>query len=247
MAEPDVRVYPDAAGVAAAAAGAFSEAVADAVVARGRFTVALSGGGTPLALYRALARPPHDSTIPWESVYIFWGDERLVPPDDPESNYAQARAAFLDALPIPPANIHRARGILGAAAVIDYAAQLRIAGRAEGEGRDWPRFDLVLLGLGSDGHTASLFPGSPAEASEPVVQVAARYEGRPADRLTLTPRVFNDARRVWFLVTGEGKAAAVTAALREPPDPQARPAQRIHPAGGTVTWWLDAAAARLLA
>lgn len=150
---------------------------------------------------------------------------------------------LLDKVPIPAENIHRVRGELPpAAAVLDYTAQLRAFAA---NGRDWPRFDLVLLGLGSDGHTASLFPGSPAaDAPGTAVQaVTADYEDRPSQRLTLTPPVFNDARHILFLVTGANKAQAVTAVLEGPFDPVQWPAQRIQPHRGTVTWFIDQAAA----
>ncbi len=174
---------------------------------------------------------------------FFWGDERLVPPEDAGSNYFHAAQLLLDRVQIPAENIHRVQGELPpAAAVSDYTKQLKAFAA---EGRAWPRFDLVLLGLGSDGHTASLFPGSPA-ADPPgtaVKTVTADYEDRPSQRLTLTPAVFNDARHILFLVTGANKAQAVTAVLKGPTNLVQWPAQRIQPHSGTVTWFIDQAAA----
>lgn len=247
MAEPILRVSPDAAALAEAAASRFLLEATAAVEERGRFLVCLSGGATPLGLYRVLAASPYRDAVPWASVEVFWGDERLVPKDDPENSYSQARDALLDPVAVPVANIHRVRSTMSpSAAVADYTARLRAAARATRSAAGWPRFDLVLLGLGRDGHTASLFPGSPVEQTAPVVAVMADYDGRPANRVTLTPPVFDDARRVWFLVTGEGKAEAVASTLQGPDDPARWPAQRIRPLGGELSWWLDPGAARLL-
>ena len=156
-----VRVFADAAALSEAAAVLFVQEAKTAVSAHNRFLVALSGGTTPAAMFRLLATPPLSNQVPWPQTHLFWGDERLVPPDDPGSNYGQAHELLLRHVPIPPENIHRAKGELSpAAAVADYAAQL--AAMAE-NGRFFPRFDLAIMGLGSDGHTASLFPG-PAQA-----------------------------------------------------------------------------------
>jgi 6-phosphogluconolactonase len=225
------------------AADYLAQLLADEIGQRGVIAVALAGGGTPLGVYRRLAGLLDGGQ--WGAIHLFWGDERLVPPDHPESNYAQARAALLSRAPIPPENVHRVRGELPAAeAAADYAEQLRgwAATHDPGAPHPWPRFGLVLLGLGGDGHTASLFPGSPVEAAGPVVAVTADYEGRPAERVTLTPLVFNDARRVVFLVAGGGKAEAVRDTLNSD-DPARYPAQRIRPTAGWVTWLFDSDAA----
>jgi 6-phosphogluconolactonase len=214
------------------------------VAARGRALIALAGGGTPRPLYRRLTEPPYRRALSWERLHFFWGDERLVPPEDPGSNYGQ----FVELIGelADRASLHRVRGELelGAAAAA-YTREL--AAVAEGE-QLWPRFDLVLLGLGSDGHTASLFPGQrdPAEDTAPVLAVTGEYEDRPAQRVTLTPALFNDAAHVIFLVSGDAKAEAVRAALQEKVRPVERPAQRIRPANSRVTWFLDRAAASLL-
>jgi len=215
------------------------EAVAD----RGRFSVALSGGSTPQALFTLLASAPYISQLPWREMHFFWGDERLVPPGDAGSNYFQAAQLLLEQIELPAENIHRVRGELPPeAAVADYTAQLRSFAAGQ---TGWPRFDLVLLGLGSDGHTASLFPGS-AVKDEPgiaVKAVTAFYEDRPAQRLTLTPAVFNDSRQALFLVTGANKAEAVASVLEGESEPEQWPAQRIQLSNGTVTWLIDQEAA----
>jgi 6-phosphogluconolactonase len=218
--------------------------VAEAAVARnGRCLLALSGGSTPQALFRRLSRPDYAGRSFWADCNVLWGDERLVPPDDPESSYKMAHDLLLRHVPIPAGQIYRARGEWAAAdAAAHYEQQLRQLAPA---GRDWPRFDLVLLGLGGDGHIASLFPGPipPEESSRPVITVTADYEGRPANRLSLTPLVFNDAHHLLFLVTGASKAEAVRAIDQAPYDPETWPAQRIRPHDGQVAWFLDEAAA----
>lgn len=212
----------------------------------GRFTIVLSGGGTPQDLFSRLAQPPYQSQLPWQQMHFFWADDRLVPPDNPGSNYYHAARLLLDHVPVPTANIHRVKGDLPPeSAVLDYTDQLR---SVAAEGRSWPRFDLVLLGMGSDGHTASLFPGSPIKEAPgiSVKAVTAQYEDRPSQRITLTAAVINDARRVIFLVTGANKAATLSAVLQGPRDLAKLPAQRIQPISGTLTWLVDQAAASAL-
>jgi 6-phosphogluconolactonase len=214
-----------------------------AIQTRGLATFVLSGGSTPLALYRRLAADP--GRLDWGRVHLFWGDERLVPADDDGSNYGQAYQSLIQHIPIPVANVHRIKGELPAAeAAAHYAGVLRDFGATHDPGapHPWPRLDVVLLGLGDDGHTASLFPGSPP-ASEPVIAVTADYGGRPANRVSLTPLVLNDARRIFFLAAGAGKAKAVSRAIEGPADPAQLPAQRIRPGEGETFWFLDHAAA----
>lgn len=246
MAKPTLRIFDTPGDLSQAAARLFATLAAEAVAARGVFTVALSGGSTPQMLYRLLSQPPYVTEVPWRQTHLFWGDERLVPPDAPGSNFGPVAQTLLNQAAIPAANIHRVKGELESiAAVADYKEQLR---PFAGQGRRWPRFDLVLLGMGSDGHTASLFPGPipPAEVQEPVLAVTAEYEARPAHRLTLTPLVFNDARHVIFLITGENKAQALAAVLHGPYNPAQWPVQRLQPSQGSVSWLVDQAAASLL-
>ncbi|MCP4426879.1 MAG: 6-phosphogluconolactonase [Chloroflexi bacterium] len=238
-----MRVFKDKAALSEAAARLVTAVAQKSVSEHGRFLIALSGGGTPERMLRLFSQSPYANQMPWAKIRVFWGDERLVPPDAPGSNYGQAARLLLNHAPIPAQNIHRVKGEWGAAtAVSDYAAQLR---QLAEPGRAWPRFDLAVMGLGSDGHTASLFPGPipAAELREPVMAVTADYDGRPAQRVTFTPLVFNDARCVLFLVIGANKAKAVTAVLHAPYRPEKWPAQRIRPADGKLTWLLDETAA----
>jgi 6-phosphogluconolactonase len=238
----EIVVFPDADALAHEAAQRFVALVREAAASRGRFSVALSGGSTPGTLYRLLAEEPYRGQIPWAEVHLFWGDERCVPPDDPGSNYRLAEETLIARVPIPPGNVHRVRGEL------DPEEAARVYAR---ELRDFfcgprPRFDLVLLGLGEDGHTASLFPGSPVldETARLAAAEEAHYQDRPAHRVTLTLPVLNAARHVLFLITGGAKAGIVQTVLEG--EPGRLPAQRIRPIAGQLTWLLDAAAASQL-
>lgn len=207
----------------------------EALARRGRFLWALSGGGTPQGLYELLVAEPYRSQFPWSESYFFWGDERLVPPDDAGSNFRQAKRAIFDHVEIPAANIQRIPGELPAEwAARAYAGSLALSA---GPTEKWPRFDLVLLGLGADGHTASLFPGQTPPPAEPTLAVTADYEDRPSRRVTLTPMILNEARTALFLVTGRSKAAALAAVLAGPADPHSYPAQRIKLREGTTYWF----------
>ena len=239
---PEVLVCPNRPALARAAAAEFAHQAREAISQRGRFLVCLAGGSTPLEAYRLLAEPPFLTELPWEQMVILWGDERMVPPDDPESNYGQAQQAFLWGVPVRPEQVWRMQGEMPAdQAVAGYAARLRALASP---GLAWPRFDLVLLGLGADGHIASLFPHqrSALETNRPVIAVRAKYGDRPVKRLTLTPAVFNDARRVVFLVAGVEKAVALAASLDPASDPLSWPARRIDPPQGKVVWLVDTAA-----
>ena len=210
---------------------------------RGRFTWALAGGSTPRMLYGLLTSDFYRERLPWRAIHVFWGDERHVPPEHAESNFRMAREAMLDHVPLPAANVHRIRGEEPDArrAAIEYELELRrFFALADSE---WPCFDLVLLGLGADGHTASLFPGSKALRERERRVMAPWVESLREFRITLTPPVLNHARRVLFLVRGEEKAAAVHAVLEGAREPERYPAQAVE---GSRLWMLDRAAARLL-
>lgn len=235
-------VFPDIDELSLGAARFFESVVTEAIQQRGKALVALSGGSTPLKLFSQLSSAPLAERIDWKAVHFFWCDERCVPPEHPESNFGQARRAFLQPLTIPDANLHRIQGELEPEqAALAYRETLRQYRSVE---LDWPVFDLVLLGMGADGHTASLFPGEDSRMSTPVLAVTANYQGRPAQRITLTPLVFNAARQVLFLVAGEDKADAVRRVLTGPLDLNSYPAQAISPNNGSVSWFLDAGAAR---
>lgn len=238
-----VTVCETPAAVAETAAARFARAVEGAVTARGVARVALAGGRTPEALYRLLAEMPYRDVIDWSSVSVFWGDERCVPPDHPDSNYRMVREALLAHVAIPEANIHRMRGELAdpAAGAHEYEEVLREACCIEVD--TLPRLDLCLLGLGPDGHTASLFPGSPAIRERQRWVMAGWVEKFGAWRLTCTPPVINNARHVLFLVTGAEKAETVRAMLEGPVDPDRLPAQIVRPAYGQLEWLLDRDAA----
>ncbi len=219
------------------------ETSVEAISARGRFLLALNGGSTPTRTFQLLASEFHDK-VDWNKTHIFWGDERCVPSDDKESSYGQAREILLSKIPIPDSNVHRVNTDLGPdAASKDYASTLS---RFAQPPLDWPRFDLVLLGMGEDGHTASLFPGSAIHVSEPVLAVTGHYQDRPANRVTLTPPVLNSARTILFMVTGESKAETLSRVLGKEHNPQQLPAQRIDPKDGEVIWLTDEAAASRL-
>lgn len=241
-----IRIFDALEELYEAAATAVVRLANDAVAARGRFLLALSGGGTPLPLFGRLAQPPHLGKLPWEQTHVFWVDERLVPPDDEESNFGQAWSVLLRHVPVPREQIHAVPGTAAPAAAVDaYAKELAALASP---GLDWPRFDLVLLGLGADGHTGSLFPGATQDLPEdaPVVAVQAGYGGRPASRVTLTPAAINSAREAIFLVVGKSKAQALTRALTPGAGTGEVPARLIRPPNGSLTWFVDKEAASLL-
>jgi len=239
-----VEVLKDADAVARRGADLFAAAAQEATAARGAFTVALSGGETPGAMYRILAHQAFTQKIPWRRVHLYWGDERCVPPDSERSNYRLADESFIRHVPIPPDNVHRMRGEDDPAqAALDYENLLLAPpARPEHSPASLPALDLLLLGLGADGHTASLFPHSPALAAEDRLVVVNEAEGT-GRRLTLTVPVINAARHVVFVVTGAAKAGMVAAVLEEPRRPQAIPAQLVAPRKGMIIWLLDEAAA----
>ncbi len=241
-------VSPDAQGLAVRAAELFVTLAQRAAGEEGaRFTVALSGGGTPKVLYGLLAAPPYAGQVPWERVHLFWGDERHVPPDDAESNYRMVREALLSKISIPAENVHRVRAELpdAADAARDYAENMR--GFFELQPNEWPRFDLVLLGLGPDGHTASLFPGTDALHNTTDLVTAPFVQKFDARRITMTAPALNNAAVVAFLVAGADKAGVLHDVLDGPRQPDTLPAQLIAPANGTLLWMLDEAAAAHLA
>jgi 6-phosphogluconolactonase len=245
-----LQIFPDSQTLAQSAADLWAQVARQAVQERGRFIVALSGGSTPRLLYQRLAQPPYQTELPWEQTHVYWGDERSVPSTHPESSYGAALQDLLQHVPILTTNIHRVKGEWDArTAAGEYAGQLtQCANPVDNPGRTWPRFDLVLLGMGSDGHTASLFPGpiTEQEQTQPTMPVIAHYEDRPAQRITLTPLVFNDARLILFLVTGANKAETLAAVLHGPTDIVRYPAQRIQPHDGQLVWYIDQPAAQFV-
>lgn len=227
-------VVPDGKALTRAAAVFFVAKARAALQANRRFSVALSGGSTPRALYQLLAETP----LVWQNIHLFWGDERCVPPDHADSNYRMTAESLLTRIAIPPENVHRIPGELPPEeAALRYEDELQTYFGAA------PRFDLVLLGMGDDGHTASLFPGSPALAESVRWAVAAEHSAPPpplVSRVTLTFGVFNAARQVIFLVSGAGKAARLAEIRR---GEGSLPAARIQPASGELLWLVEQSAA----
>jgi 6-phosphogluconolactonase len=200
------------------------------------FRLALAGGSTPRCLYQLLASQEFRTQIPWERLHFFWGDERVVPHDHPQSNYRMAREALLKHVPVPRENIHP----VSTQASLEDTAQTYERELREHFGRGVPAFDLVLLGMGPDGHTASLFPASAALKERERLVVAHRVEGKGLDRITLTLPVLNQARRIFFLVTGKSKATTLRAAIA---GGGPLPVQQIAPRKGELVWLVDTAAA----
>lgn len=245
-------MFRDAEAAANAVAALFVEEAVRSVDARGRFSVVLSGGGTPRRTYESLSLSPFRGRIPWDRVHVFWGDERCVAPDDPRSNERMARAAFLDAVPLPADHIHPIRcGDAPAAAAARYDTSLRAFFSSPAAG-----LDLAFLGVGDNGHTASLFPHSPALAeqqrwaTEVFVDAAAgagtTAAGEDMWRVTLTAPFLNTAATVVFLATGPAKAQVIKDVVEGPYDPDRLPAQLIRPVQGDLRWYLDEEAAAYL-
>lgn len=248
VAEPEIRIAADREALMQLAAEEFAARAEAAIQARGAFAVALSGGSTPKELYARLASEAHPfrRRIAWDKVHFFWGDERHVPPDDRESNYRMAREAMLAQLPIAAANVQRilAENPDAAAAAVAYEQTLRQYFKlSPGE---LPRFDLVLLGLGPEGHTASLFPGNKVPRDSSRLVAATWVEKLHADRITLTPAVLNHAARVAFLVSGADKAEIIAQVIRGPQRPEELPAQCVRPELTSIVWLIDQAAASKL-
>jgi 6-phosphogluconolactonase len=240
----DIEIFSDRNTLVRAEADRFVALARAATAARGCCLAALAGGSTPKPLYELLASPPYAGQIDWSRLHLFWGDERCVPPDHPDSNYRMTRAALLDHVAIPAENVHRIRG---------EDDPQRAAEAYERTLRDWfgpehpPRrtFDVVLLGMGPDGHTASMFPGTAAPTETRHWVMAVHVEKpRALWRITLTTVVLNAAADVTFLVSGADKAPRLREVLQAPGE--RLPAQRIHPTNGALHWMVDDAAAAQL-
>ncbi|MFN2383774.1 MAG: 6-phosphogluconolactonase [Gemmatimonadota bacterium] len=236
-----------------AVAEAFAAAAAAAVSARGRFLAVLTGGSTVPPIYARLAAAPLASSIPWEKTHLFWSDERCVPPDHPDSNYDQARGALLDHVPVPPAHVHRLPGEdpNRERAAAAYKAVVREVTGSTNDAAG-ALFDFVLLGVGADAHVGSLFPQAPTVHVTNRLVTAVRLTDvaippPSIDRLTLTAPALNAGRETAVVATGSKKAPAVRDVLQRPRDLGRWPAQVIAPVEGTLTWFLDPAAAEELA
>lgn len=223
-------------------AGIFSQIAAEGVALRGRFSVALSGGSTPRPIHRMLCEEPYLSTIPWNRTYIFWVDDRFVPANDSASNYGAARSDFLDRVPIPEKQVHPMPVDL-ALEEGAVAYQEELVRFFQTRPSEMPVFDLICLGIGTDGHTASLFPGQSTLSETQRMVVAVRGGDPYVDRLTMTLPLINNARQIVFLVSGKKKAMILKAILKGPPG--RFPAQMIHPVHGNLTYILDREAASM--
>lgn len=230
----------DAPALARKAADTFRQLAQETIAQQGRFTVALSGGSTPKAMFALLASEPYRNAIHWAHVYIFWGDERCVPPDHADSNYRMTKETLLSKVPVPPENVFRMHGEQDPVqAAREYSAQLQQFFQTDA----WPRFDLVFLGMGADGHTASLFPGTSAlHAAADAIAVENYVEKLKIYRLTLTAATINQAQTIMFLVGGTDKAATLKAVLQGEYQPELYPSQLIQPVNGTLIWMVDEAA-----
>ncbi len=233
-----VEVYPDGAAASRAAAEAAADVMIQAVERNGRATVALSGGSTPVEMYEQFATPELSARIPWDRVHLLWGDERCVPPGHPRSNFGMAWRAFISGVPIPSENLHRMRGELPPKAGAEEYRRL-LDHLFTG---DLPRFDLVHMGVGDDGHTASLFPYQMETLFERDMTACNAFHVDAGEyRITLTLPVINAAARIDFLALGQHKASIVRTVLHGPLDPVRIPAQLVHSADGEVVWTVDAA------
>lgn len=239
----DVRISPDPPALFRAAAEEFSAQATAAVRARGRFTVALSGGSTPKSLYSLLAT---NTSLPWDKTYFFFGDERHVPPDSPESNYRMAREALLSKIPIPPENVFRVPAENPDANQAAEAYEQTLKKFFNPPAGSFPRFDLILLGLGPDGHTASLFPGTRALQERSRWVVANWVEKFKADRITLTLLILNNAAVVMFLASGADKADTLKEVLQGKQPGELIPSKLVRPSDGKLIWMVDQAAAAQL-
>lgn len=233
----EIRICRDADEVSHIAAEHLARKAAESIASRGRFSVALSGGSTPRRLYEVLSRPPYAAGVDWEHVHLYWGDERCVPFDHPDSNYQMVRLTLLAGISIPVGNVHP----IQCAGSPKRAAQLYEDEIASHIG-EVPRFDLVLLGLGLDGHTASLFPGTPAVGEQRRRVVAVHVPKLQTWRVSFTLPMLNDAWGVLFLVTGGEKARVLAKVLAD----DDCPASRVQPIDGQLTWLVDAEAAACL-
>ncbi len=239
-ARPDVRIHPSFEAMSEAAAERVVAILHAAIRQHDRFTIALSGGQTPRYLYELLATT-YRAAIPWRKVQLFWSDERYVQPDDAHSNYRMAKEALLDRIAIPSDNVHPMPTLLPSMEEAAEAYEETLMSYFPGQ---WPRFDLLLLGMGPDGHVASLFPHHQVlEEEARVVAAVVSETADPPQRLTLTLPAINHAANIHFLVSGQGKAAAVRLAFAPGATIAAAPASGVKPVDGSLIWWMDEAAA----
>ena len=238
----EIRVLTTPQELFASAAEEVVHVANESVATRGRFTIALSGGSTPKALYNLLATNAR-TILPWDRMYFFWSDERHVPPTDPESNYRMADEAMLSKVPVPAGNIYRMPAENPDAAATAEAYETSLRKFFQTKAGEFPKFDLILLGLGPDGHTASLFPGTAGLKEKSRLVIANPVEKLKTDRLSFTYPLINAARCVAFLVSGMDKATVLRSVLQENVPGEQYPAKLVQPIDGRLVWFLDRAAA----
>jgi len=237
-----IAIYPDIATLSHDAAQHIVRIANESIATYGRFTMALSGGTTPRKTYELLGSEPYSRQINWTLVHIFWGDERSVPPESPDSNYRMAHEILLSKIPVPAVQVHR---MLANEPDRDVASQEYVEDMQRVFATDdIPSFDLIQLGMGPEGHTASLFPHQEALHEERRLVMPVSVPKPPPDRLTFTPPLLNAARNILFLVTGSDKADALHAVLEGPYQPDEYPTQIVRPPNGEVVWMVDTAAAQ---
>jgi 6-phosphogluconolactonase len=246
--EREIRILPDGAAIARRAAQEFVQAAAAAVRAKGSFNVSLAGGSTPKALYSLLVNDPTlRSQVPWDKIHLFFGDERHVPPDHPDSNFRMATEAMISKSPLKPDQVTRIKGEYPDAdqAAFEYERALREY--FELKNGEYPRFDLLLAGMGNEGHTLSLFPGTKALHADGRIVVSNWIGKLCTERITLTSPAASNAAEIIFMATGTDKACALKAVLEGPFEPEQLPAQLLQPKKGKLLWLVDAAAGAMLA
>ncbi len=242
-----VREFADLDALSSAAADEFRLIAIASVTARDCCRIVLPGGNTPRRLFEMLATPTYRNSVPWDRLEFYWGDERMLPPDDPESNFRMANETLLAKVPLHPSAVHRVHTEGGSPEKVARAYAMELSqSLATPMGNQPPVFDLILLGIGGDGHTASLFPYSPALGDVGRWVVPSRAPKPPYERITLTADVINAAREVIFLVSGADKAEVLAQVLEGPADSKCLPAQLIAPSHGRLCWFVDSAAATKL-
>jgi 6-phosphogluconolactonase len=243
---PEIRILTTPQELFSAAAEEVVRTATEAVSQRGRFTIALSGGSTPKQLYNLLATNAR-TTLPWDRMYFFWGDERHVPPTDPDSNYRMVEEAMLSKVPVPASNVFRLRAENPDAGAVAEEYEKTLRKFFQTGSTEVPRFDLILLGMGPDGHTASLFPGTAALQEKSRLVVANWVEKLKTNRLSLTLPVLNAGRCVMFLVSGTDKASVLRTVVEDKnASGEQYPAKLVQPTDGTLLWIIDRAAASAL-
>lgn len=243
--EPKIKIFENADDLANSLAFDFQRAVNITAQSHRSFYIALSGGTTPIIFFECLAKPTYQKHIPWQYIHLFWVDERCVLPAHPDSNYGATRRTLLDHISIPDTNIHRIRGEENPVQEVNRYAE-EIENTVPNNNTKLPQFDWILLGLGSDGHTASIFPGSNILTEKKHICAVAIHPVSGQKRITLTLPIINNAKRILFFVTGKSKASVVASIFNESDDSKLFPAAHVHSEHGILEWYLDRSAGALL-